>query len=192
MKKIVLILGHPASDSFNRALLDAYKRGALSQGAEVRELHLGEMSFDPNLAFGYRGSQPLEPDLVQAQELIRWAEHLVFFYPSWWGTMPALLKGFIDRVFLPGFGFKYRKGSSLWDKLLAGRTARLVVTMDAPVWYYYLVQGRPGHKAMKQAILEFCGIKPVRVTNIAEVRKSSDALRSKWLSQAENLGKRMI
>src|SRR5256885_16433644 len=72
----------------------------------------------------YRQDQPLEPDLQRAQADILWASHLAWAYPTWWGGLPALLKGFIDRIFLPGFAFKYRKGSVLWDRLLAGRTAR--------------------------------------------------------------------
>jgi putative NADPH-quinone reductase len=132
-------------------------------GSETRVLSLDAIRFDPILRAGFDGTQPLEEDLVAAQEAIRWAEHLVFFYPVWWGTMPALLKGFIDRVFLPGFAFKYRSGSALWDRLLTGRTGELIVTMDSPPWYYRWLAGQPGHRMMKKTVLEFCGVRPVSV-----------------------------
>jgi NAD(P)H dehydrogenase (quinone) len=103
-------------------------------------------------------------------KLIKWADHLVFVYPTWWGTMPALLKGFIDKVFLPGFGFKYRKDSVWWDKLLTGKSARLIVTMDTPPWYFRWVYGRPSHNAMKKSTLEFCGVKPVKIISIGPVK----------------------
>lgn len=191
LKKILVIQGHPSEDSFNHALAEAYKKGASESGAEVKEIVIRDLHFNLNLQYGYRKNLELEEDLVRSQELIKWADHLVFVYPSWWGTLPALLKGFIDRVFLPGFSFKYRKDSPMWDKLLTGRSARVIVTMDAPVWYYYLVQGKPGHNAMKKSILEYCGVKPVRFTNLSPIRKSSDEQRKKWLQQIEQLGSKM-
>ena len=142
-KRILIVLGHPRSDSFCGALAEAYAEGARAGGSEVRAISLGSLPFDPILRDGYAKIQPLEPDLVAAQASIRWAEHLVFVYPLWWGAMPALLKGFIDRVFLPGFAFKFRDGSVFWDRLLAGRSAHLLVTMDTPPWYRVLSDGSP-------------------------------------------------
>ncbi|MBU1696490.1 MAG: NAD(P)H-dependent oxidoreductase, partial [Proteobacteria bacterium] len=144
--------------------------------------------FNPNLPFGYKNKIELEPGLIESQELILWADHLVFVYPTWWGTMPALLKGFIDRVFLPGFAFQYRKDSVWWDKLLKGKSARLIVTMDTPPWYYCLIYGRPGHNAMKKSILEFCGIKPVKISSIGPVKNSKESKRKTWLNTVQKLG----
>jgi putative NADPH-quinone reductase len=102
--------------------------------------------------------------------------------------MPALLKGFIDRTFLPGYAFRYRKGSSLWDKLLAGRSAELLVTMDSPPWYFRWVTRMPGHHQMKKAILEFCGIRPVRVHSFGPVRSASPERLAQWVVKARQLG----
>lgn len=187
-KKILVILGHPDKDSFCGTLARTYVESAMASGSEVRELQLGELKFDPILWKGYNRIQELEPDLVKAQELIQWSNHMVFVYPNWWGTMPALLKGFFDRVFLPGFAFKYRDNSAFWDKLLAGRTAQLIVTMDTPPWYYRLIYSRPGHNEMKRTILGFCGIKVVRITELAIVRNSVPQMREKWVSIVERLG----
>lgn len=184
MKKILLILGHPRSDSLCGALADGYEATAKAAGAEVRRLNLADLAFDPVLHAGYRGEQALEPDLVAAGEAIRWAEHLVFVYPTWWGGLPALLKGFIDRVFLPGFAFKYRQDSPWWDRLLAGRSARLLVTMDTPPWYYRWIYRMPGHHQMRRTILEFCGVKPVRISQFGPVKGSTEAQRGKWLETA--------
>lgn len=186
--KILLINGHPDRESFCSALSQAYKQGAQGAGAEVREINVGDLKFSPNLGHGYRKITELEEDLLKAQDSIKWAEHLVFVYPTWWGTMPALLKGFIDRTFLPGFAFKYRDNSPWWDRLLTGRSARMIVTMDAPLWFYWLAYGRPGHNAMKKAILEFCGIKPVKITSIGSVKQSSDKQRAGWLDDVKRLG----
>ncbi|WP_028454752.1 NAD(P)H-dependent oxidoreductase [Chitinilyticum litopenaei] len=186
-KRTLVILGHPAADSFCAALAERYADAARAAGQEVRMLSLHALRFDPVLHAGFDGGQPLEPDLVEAQEQIAWAQHLVFVYPIWWGAMPALLKGFIDRVFLPGFAFRYRKGSMLWDKLLAGRSAQLLVTMDTPPWYYRWVYGDAGHKQMKRTILEFSGIRPVRITSFGPIRGATEPQRANWLARAARL-----
>ncbi|WP_239617656.1 NAD(P)H-dependent oxidoreductase [Cohnella mopanensis] len=189
---ILVITGHPDSQSFSSALSDAYRKGATEDTkVQIREIDLSKINFDPNLRFGYRQRTELEEDLKQAQELIRWADHLVFVYPTWWGAMPAILKGFIDRVFLPGFAFKYRDNSSLWDKLLKGKTAHLIVTSDTPSWYNRLIYKRAGHNVMKRNILQFCGITPVRVTEIGPVKPSSEQLRAKWLDKVKRLGSKL-
>ena len=189
-KKILVILCHPDSNSFCGSITRAYVDGAMNTGAEIRELKLGELTFDPVLWNGYNKIQELEPDLEKAQELIHWSNHLVFVYPNWWGSMPALMKGFFDRVFLPGFAFKYGEGTSLPEKLLTGRTAHLMVSMDTPGWYYRWVFHRPGHNQMKRTILEFCGIKVAKITEFAPIRDSSKEQREKWIALAKEQGEK--
>lgn len=191
MKKVLIIQGNPIENSYGSQLAEVYARGAAESGAEVRELVLAELEFDLNLSGGYKGKQPLEPDLQKAQELISWADHLVFVYPNWWGGMPALLKGFIDRVFLPGFAFKYRKNSPLPEQLLKGKTARLIVTMDSPYIYYRFYLGQPGHQMMKHSILKFCGVGSVRATNITQLRKMPEVARKQWLERVQRMGRKL-
>lgn len=189
-KKILIINGHPDKESFNFGLAEAYKRGAISSGADVQEIVVRDLVFNPNLAFGYRKRTELEPDLLDAQQKIRWAEHLVWIYPVWWGSIPAILKGFIDRVFLPGFAFQKRENSVWWDKLLTGKSARIISTLDQPAWYYWLVYRQPSNHAMKKLTLQFSGINPVHVTNIGPIRLSKEAYRQNWLTKVESMGQR--
>lgn len=184
-KRILLILGHPSTKSFCAALAERYAQSALDAGHEVRQLRLGEMVFDPVLRDGYQQIQTLEDDLNAAQSDILWAEHLTLVYPIWWGGIPALLKGFFDRVLLPGFAFKYRKGKAFPDKLLNGRTAHLLVTMDTPPWYYRLIYRMPGLHEVRKTTLEFCGIKPLRTLTFGPVLGSTDQQRRSWLQQAQ-------
>lgn len=187
-KKILIISGHPDKESFNFGLSDAYKKGAINSNAEVREIKIRELEFNPNLQFGYRKRTELEPDLLNAQELIKWADHLVWIYPVWWGSVPAIMKGFIDRVFLPGFAFKKREGSVWWDKYLTEKTARLICTLDQPAWYYKWVYGNPSHRAMKNLTMQFVGVQKVKITAIGPIRLSKDEYRNKWLKKVEILG----
>jgi putative NADPH-quinone reductase len=188
MKKILIINGHPDSESFNFGLSDAYKAGAQKSGAEVKEIRIRELSFNPNLQFGYRKRTELEPDLLDAQEKIKWADHLVWVYPVWWGSVPALLKGFLDRVLLPGFAFHKRKNSLWWDGGLTGKTARIICTLDQPAWYYRWVYGRPSHNSMKKLTMHYTGVKKVRITTIGPIRLSKDKFREKWLQKVARLG----
>jgi len=188
MKKILIINGHPDADSFCSALVDAYRMGAAESGSACKVLSLADLSFNTNLAFGYRKRTEWEPDLQEAWELIQWAEHLVWIFPTWWGAWPAVMKGFIDRLFLPGKTFQKRENSLWWDKLLKGKTARIITTMDQPAWYYRLVYKAPSIVSLKKCTLQFCGVGPVRVTAIGPVRLSSVKYREKWLKRIERLG----
>jgi NAD(P)H dehydrogenase (quinone) len=189
-KRILVILGHPSSNSFCAALAERYVQSALSAGHEVRQLFLGRMSFDPVLREGYQQVQPLERDLRHAQADILWAEQLTLVYPIWWGGIPALLKGFFDRVFLPGFAFKYREGKAFPDKLLRGRSAHLLVTMDTPPWYYRWVYRMPGLHQIRKTTLAFCGIEPRRTLTFGPILGASDGQRETWLRQAEAIARR--
>jgi NAD(P)H dehydrogenase (quinone) len=189
MKNILIINGHPDKESFCFALAESYKMGADKANTNVKLVHLIDLKFNPILTFGYRKISELEPDLLAVQKDILWADHFVFVYPNWWATFPALLKGFIDRVFVPSFAFKYLENSPFWDKLLSGKTARLIVTMDTPKWYYWLINRSAGHNAMKIGVLGFCGIKPVRITVFSGIKSSNESKREKWLKEAEILGK---
>ena len=186
-QRILVILGHPSSTSFCSALADAYSHSAKIAGHQVRFLSLGDLTFDPVLHHGYTQIQPLEPDLLTAQSDILWATHLAFVFPIWWGGIPALLKGFIDRTFLPGFAFKYREGKAFPDALLKGRTAHLLVTLDTPPWYYRWFYRMPGIHQMRSTTLAFCGIKPTKTLMFGPLLGSKPAQRQKWLTHASRL-----
>ena len=186
-KRVAVIVGHPAADSWCGALADSYAAAARAGGHEVRMVHLAQLDFDPSLHEGYRQIQALEPDLLAAQATVAWAEHLVIAYPIWWGSVPALLKGFLDRILLPGFAFKYRPGRAFPEQLLRGRSAQLLVSMDTPPWYFRWVYRMPGIVQLKKTTLEFCGIAPVKVAAFGPLISSSSAQRASWLVKAARL-----
>lgn len=189
-KKILVLDGHPDEESYTNALSNAYAKGAESAGHEVQRLKVRELEFNPNLAFGYRKRMELEPDLIEAQEKLKWAEHVVLLFPVWWGSMPALLKGFFDRTFLPGFAFQKRENSLWWDRLLTHKTGHIVSAMDQPAWYYNWVYGKPSFNAVKKLTFHFVGIKKVKTTAIGPVKNSTDKFRANWLKRVEEFGKK--
>lgn len=186
---VLIILGHPRTDSLCGALADAYDKGARAAGTEVRRLDLATLDFDPDVHTPSPNQQAFEDDLRKARELILWAEHLVFVYPTWWGTLPALLKGFLDRTLTPGFAFNSCEGGTGYQGLLGGRSAQLITTMDTPPLIHRLVYRQPGRNAMARATLGFCGIRPVRSLVCGSVKDSSLQQRQQWLEQAGRQGR---
>ncbi len=191
MKKILVISGHPSNESFSESLTEKYCDGAKAAGNEIKRINVRELDFAPFLENGYKNEQRIEQDIIVAQEHIKWSNHMVFVYPTWWATPPALLKAFIERTLLPGFAFKYKKSKHVvaWDKYLKGKSARIISTMDTPPWYYKLIIGDPGYKMMKD-ILNFCGIKPVAKTYFGSVKMSSGKTRNNWLEKSYDIGRR--
>ena len=191
MKKILIINGHPDTESFCFGLHERYKKGALQNvnSSEVREIVLARMSFNPILTYGFRKRTELEPDLLDAQEKLLWAEHIVWIYPTWWASPPALLKGFVERVFLPGFAFENTKYVAFPKKLLAGKTSEIISSMDAPVLIYKWIMRNIGGKMISYGIGNYCGIKNTRTTYFASLRTSTPQQRARWLDKAESLGR---
>jgi len=187
-KKILVINGHPDGASFCAGLATAYKKGAERSNAVVSSIDIRALDFNPNLQFGYRKRTELEPDLLDAIDKIKAAEHIVWVFPMWWYGHPAILKGFIDRTFLPGITYDYVKGKQLPKRLLKGKTGRIIITADTPRWYDRFFMGSPAIKQFKKGILEFCGIRPVRVTYVCPIKNSKEAFRNKWLHKIEKLG----
>jgi 1,4-dihydroxy-2-naphthoate polyprenyltransferase len=184
---VLVILGHPRRPSLCAALAEAYAQGAAAAGMDVCALDLGALQFDPDVHVSSPLDQPLEPDLEQARQLIDWANHLVFVFPGWWGVGPARLKGFLDRVLLPGFAFREQRNGG-FEGLLGGRTAHIITTHDMPPWVYRLFYRANGHQALKRSTLGFCGIRTTRILTFGPVKDSDDAEREGWLERARSLG----
>jgi NAD(P)H dehydrogenase (quinone) len=191
MKKVLIINGHPNKDSFCNALTEAYVRGSVAAGHTADVLHVRLLNFNMNLENGYSRKTELEADVVLSQQKITEADHIVIIHPVWWGSVPALLKGFFDRILLPGFAFKYRENSAMWDKLLAGRSGHVIYTSDTPIWFYKLFFQAPSVNMVKRRVLQFCGISPVKVTGIGPLRKSTKQFREGWLNKVEQLAKKI-
>lgn len=188
-KKIFIFLGHPDKDSFNCTLADEYQRGAEVAGHEVRRVNISDMQFDPILHNGYRLIQELEPDLLSFQEDMRWCDHFIVFYPSWWSTMPALLKGVFDRVWLPGFAFQFTSEYS-WKKLLKGRSATMIVTSDTFPLLQRIMFGDTTNE-LKNGILWFAGFSPIRVRKIGLLKHfGSTGRRERIKRKVYDLGKK--
>lgn len=177
MNRALLLFGHADADTFNDRLARAYAEGYTAAGGAVERLDLASLRFDPVLRSGYRTPQPLEPDLLRARDAIERADHLVWVFPTYWAAPPAVVRGFVDRLFLPGWAFRY-EGHALPTGLLRGRSSRVITTMDSPWWWYAFVLHRPTHRAFGAATLSFCGLDPVTFRTVHSVRTLDEAARA--------------
>ena len=191
-KRIAVIQGHPDPDRsrFCRALADAYAEGAAYAGHQVRRIEVAELDF-PLLRTKEDFQSGTAPEAIrQAQEAIGWAEHLLIVYPLWLGSMPALLKAFLEQVFRPGFATAGEASRGTWKKLLVGKSARIVVTMGMPALVYRWYFRAHSLKSLERNILGFCGIGPIRETLIGMVEAKSEAKRLAELRRMRELGRR--
>lgn len=170
IKKIYIFSGNPDDASFSTAMAKSYAEAARAEGHEVRVTHIHDMKFDPILHKGYKVIQAYEPDLVKFQEDVKWCDHFVAIYPIWWSDMPALMKGLIDRVWMPGFAYNFRKGKIPgWYRRLKGKSARVIVTSDShPFLLWFLFGGNIN--SFVRGVLKFSGFSPVRITWFSGMR----------------------
>lgn len=158
-KKVLVVNGHPYDKSYVSALFKTFVDNIDTNKFSVKTLELSKMKFDPVLRYGYSERMEADKDIELSQELLGWADHVVFFYPVWWASMPALLKGWLDRVLTPGFAYNVKGLKTI--KHLKGRTAQLFLTSDGPAWYERLIPNSP-IRLMRRYILGFCGIKVLK------------------------------
>lgn len=148
------------------------------------------MKFDPILREGFTKVQPLEHDLQVAHDAIKEADHLVFIFPPWLGTLPAIFKGFLERVLQPDLVEPPKKGK--FTKILKGKSARIIVTMGMPSRIYRWYFGAFALRLMKRNILGFVGVSPIRSTVHGMIEAVTQEKRQAWLADAEAMGRKVI
>jgi len=190
MAKIAIVVGHPRRGTLCGALGEAYRDGAMTAGHSVTVISLADLTFDPILREAYVRVQPREPDLETAYGDIRAADHLVFIFPLWLGDMPALLKGFLERLLQPDLVEPAKTGHFV--QVLKGKTARVIVTMGMPALVYRWWFGAHAVKLLEHNILRFMGVAPVRATIHGLVGAASASTRGRWLDGARDLGRRAV
>lgn len=192
-RRIVIVQGHPdpGGGRYGHALAEAYREGAAEAGHEVECIPVAGLEF-PLLRSkaDFDGGTP-PAAILRCQQLILHADHLVIIHPLWLGSMPALLKGFLEQVFRPGFAFgKPETPGRPGAKLLKGKSARVIVTMGMPGFAYRWFYGAHAVKSLERNILAFTGFGPIRRTLIGMVEARDGTRRKKRLAEVRRLGAR--
>jgi putative NADPH-quinone reductase len=186
-KNILVILGNPDTASFTAALADAYCESAEEAGHAIERVNIAELKFDPILRKGYKEIQPLEPDLLALQDKWRAADHVVIIYPNWWCTMPAIIKGMFDRMFLPGFAFNFDKKTKKLIQRLKGKTARVIVVAGTHSPFMTWLKFGDYTNEIQHAILGFAGMK-TKVTTFGPSDHANEVTRARWREKVRKLG----
>lgn len=189
-KRIFIWVAHPKAETLCGGMADAYQSGAQAEGCEVRRMNLSDMAFDLNTDGYGADAAPLEPDLIAWQEAVAWADHLMIVHPCWWGVMPTKAKAVIDRALAPGFAFKYHRRGLAWDKLLAGKTADVIITSDTPPLLDTLLYWRAGRRLLVNQILGFCGVRTRRAVQFGSVKTATAGKIRNWIDRSRALGVR--
>lgn len=187
-RRILVLDGHPdpRGEHFVHGLATAYRESAMAAGHELRTVVIASLDFQL-LRSPEEFQHGLAPKAIAAvQSDLEWANHLAIFYPLWLGSMPALTKGFFEQAFRPGFAFGPAKGRGLPQQKLKGRSARVVVTMGMPSFFYRWFYRAHSLKSFERNILRFCGISPVRATVVGMVEDK--ATREKALAAMRRFG----
>jgi putative NADPH-quinone reductase len=189
-RRILILQGHPDPDAchFGHALASHYVDGARTAGHEVRSVQVARLDFPLLRTKKDWEAGPLPAALVDAQRAIEWAEHIVVFFPLWLGDMPALLKGFLEQVVRPGFAIAGASRGGMGQKLLGGRSARVVVTMGMPALVYRWYFQAHSVALLERNVLGFVGIGPIHRTMIGMVEGMSAEQRKRWLDRLHDLG----
>lgn len=190
-RNILIINGHPDAREphFGHALADAYAAAAEKAGHQVERIDVAALEF-PWLHSQREWREGETPEAIKdSQRQFTAADHLVIVYPLWLGTMPAVLKAYFEQLLRPGFAFSQEKAGTIGRKLLARKSARIIVTMGMPGFFYRWFYRAHSLKSLERNILSFVGIKPVRHSVIGLV-EGSGARRLKWLDRVRSLGAR--
>jgi NAD(P)H dehydrogenase (quinone) len=187
MARIAIIVGHARHNTFCEALGRAYRRGAQTGGHEAALFVTSVMTFDPVLHEGFEQVQPLEKDLQAAHDAMLAADHLVIIFPLWLGAMPAILKGFLERVLQPEMVDAARQRKFV--KPLQGKSCRIIVTMGMPGFVYRWWFGAYAVKTLKRNILGFVGAGPIRTTVYGNIEGVTAERRQEWIGEVEEFGR---
>lgn len=189
-KRILVINGHPdpAATHLCAALAEAYGRGARAAGFEVSRLDVGALDFPLIRSLEDYKSGTVTEDMARAQEAVKHAQHLVFVFPIWFGSPPALLKGFFEQLLR--YGFSWSSPQAAMSSVLTGKSARLIVTMGMPTPVFRFLLGGHGLAGLEKGLFLVTGVNPVRHTLFGDAQADAPQTKARWLALAEDLGRR--
>ena len=190
--KVAIVFNHPYQGSFCNAILNAVTTGLQRANHQIDLIHLDNDNFNPVMTAAdlkaFRDKQPVDPKVLEYSERIKSADHLIFIFPIWWELMPAMTKGFIDKVIFPGVAYDYTNKENtrmkpLWNNL---KGVTMITTMNTPNWLYSLLFGNAIKKAMLMGTFWKIGFKNRKWISFNKVKQVSKEKREKWLTKLEH------
>lgn len=190
--KLVIVFNHPYEGSFCNAILNAVTKGLQKSNNEIDLIHLDKDNFNPVMTSAdlkaFRDKKPIDPKVIEYKQRLEQADHLIFIFPIWWELMPALTKGFIDKVIFPGVAYDYKNASNTFMKPLFTnlKGVTIITTMNTPGILYRLLFGNAIKKAVLLGTFWKMGYKNRKWISFNRVKMVSQEKRTKWLAELEN------
>lgn len=189
--RTVIVFNHPYEESYCNAILESVTKGLEKSTHEVDVINLDKDQFDPRMTSAdlkaFVEHTAVDPQVIDYQERIRTADHLIFIFPIWWDIMPATTKGFIDRVLSPGLAYDHHpRGFGLVPLLKNLKSIILITTMNKPAIMYSVLIGNLIRKVMVKSVFKTMGYKNVSWISFTSVKSVSQEKRVKWLNELEN------
>ena len=190
--KTLIVYNHPYDGSFCHAILENVKAGMAESGNEVDVIELDKDEFDPVMRgkdlLAFKNHEVVDEKAIEYTKRLKEADHLIMIFPIWWELMPAMMKGFVDKVVFPGSVYNYTKSGmgmvSLLDKL---KSTTIITTMNTPGFLYQLKFGNAIKKALINGTFKKMGFKNVKWISFNMVKFSSDKTREKWLAKVKKM-----
>lgn len=189
---VVILFNHPYEGSFCNAILESVITGLKKANHEIDLIHLDKEQFNPvmtaNDLKGFRDKKAIDPKVLEYKGRIERADHLIFIFPIWWELMPAMTKGFVDKVIFPGIAYDYTNAGNtrmkpLWTKL---KGVTMITTMNTPRFLYWGIFGNAIKKAMMLGTFWKIGYKNRKWITFNKVKQVSKEKREKWLAKIED------
>ena len=182
--KNLIIYAHPYEKSYNASILSHVEKELERRKETVDVIDLYKEKFNPvmdekELAL-YSSGEFIDPKVGEYRQKIEAADHLIFIFPVWWYDLPAILKGFMDKVLLKNWAYEYSKAGLPVGKLTFIKKTTVITTMKSPGWYYWLLYRNSIRYHFIKGTLKFCGMKQIQWFNIAAVEKIGDEKRKAW------------
>lgn len=195
--RTVIVFNHPYEGSYCNAILGAVTKGLQKAGHEVDLMHLDNDKFNPAMSAedlkAFVEHQPVDPQVVDYNERLKKADHLVFIFPIWWDIMPATTKGFIDRVLFPGVVYDHHpRGFGLVPLLKNLKSVTIITTMNKPGIMYSLIIGNLIRKVMLKSVFKTMGYKNLKWISYTSVKRVSHQKRVKWLNELEGKFEKLV
>lgn len=190
--KVAIVFNHPYDGSYCNAILTSVTKGLQRGQHEIDLIHLDKDNFNPIMTSAdlkaFRDKKPVDPKVIEYKERLEKADHLVFIFPIWWELMPALMKGFVDKVIFPGVMYDYKDASNTFMKPLMNniKSVTMITTMNTPNWAYWLLFGNAIKKAMMLGTFWKMGYKNRKWISFNQVKMVTQEKRTKWLIDLEN------
>jgi NAD(P)H dehydrogenase (quinone) len=189
--KVVIVFNHPYEGSFCNAILNSVTNGLKMGNHEVDIIHLDKEGFNPVMTGAdlkaFRDQKPVDPKVIEYNNRIKDTEYLIFIFPIWWELMPAMTKGFIDKVIFPGAAYQYKNQGNttmkpLWTNIKA---ITMITTMNTPSIAYWGIFGNAIQKAVMIGTFWKIGFKNRKWISFNMVKMVSNGKRKKWLKNLE-------